>query len=128
MHRGVLSFVVYRNKDRCWQSLLVSCAKISKCDKYTTIFCLDDPPIGPLFSLFSRSLLWGMKNVPFYRPASSYDEHIVRQDLFRGGNKTRNNVQKKVKHLVFTKQLLLLLVGKSAHGQDPSLVLLCLCM
>lgn len=59
---------------------------------------------------------------------SSYDKQIVRQELFTGGNKTRNNAEKWEPQLVFVKQLMLLAVGKSARGQNPSLVLLSLCM
>lgn len=70
----------------------------------------------------------GLKNVPFcHLPPDFYDEKIVRQEMFTGGNKTmeekkkrrKNNVEKWAPQLVFTKQLMLLAVGKKCSGPKP---------
>lgn len=77
---------------------------------------------------FRRSLLQGTKegnkNIFFFcfHPESGYDEQIVQQKLFTGGAKTRNSTDKWAPQLAFVKQLMLLVVGKSARGHLPVLL------
>ena len=113
-------------------SRTTSIALIHECDKCTTIFRLHRPPTGPLyfafFFFFLPTLLLRGTEKCFSFPPSSVElwwTNCEARVVYKGvGNKTRNNVEKWAPQLVSAKQLMLLAVGKSARGQNPSLVLL----
>lgn len=60
-----------------------------------------------------------MKNVSFCRPTPIYDEQSVRLVYRRKQSKKKNNAEKWASQLVFTKQLMLLAVGKKRLGPKP---------
>lgn len=109
-----------------------SISLIHKCDKCTAIFCLHHPPTGPFclgFFFFFQGRYSGARKIFL----SAVQCRVMMNKLWgesclQEENKTRNNVEKWAPHLVFAKQLMLLAVGKSARGQNPSLVLLSPCM
>ena len=81
-----------------------------------------------LFFFFLPTLLLRGTEKCFSFPPSSVElwwTNCEARVVYKGvGNKTRNNVEKWAPQLVSAKQLMLLAVGKSARGQNPSLVLL----
>lgn len=70
---------------------------IQKSDKCTTIVCLHHPPTGPfIWAFFPKVVTPGheKKKASFCHPLSSYDEQIVRQELFTGETKKQETMLK----------------------------------